>query len=167
MDEATVFNTDIFGLVRRLNRAIFELIKSASANIIDMNAFDQGRLTAYIGGLRSYVAWVVAQPQLDLPESSPDPIQIAAGPQIPASMENDAIMDLVEMLRRARVELVNSQSARQSTGLITYDHNRFLSILNKAENFLNQYIKIVQPVDAPESTPRDSDTGTGRTGTNP
>lgn len=162
-----VFNDDIVGLVRRINRFIMEMVKSASANVADMNTFDQTRLTQYITMLRAYLAWVQAQPQLDLPETHPHALDVPEAPVVPETMENDSVMDICRLLERARGEVINSQSARNAVGLIPFDMNRCSAVVDKVEKLLTDFIQQVQPIDLPESSPRSPDTGSGRGGINP
>lgn len=158
-------NHDVSGLSRRLNRFIIEVIKSASSNASDgLNSFDRTRLLAYLTAIRAYVAWVVAQPALDLPETNPRAIALVDDPEIPA-IENESVTDIVRLLVICRDELTSSQSARMATGLITYDAARHLAIVTKVENLVTQYIDQVTPVDTPESHPDTPSTGPGSTGT--
>ena len=128
-----------------------------------MNAFDQVRLASYIGAIKAYVAWIVSQPQLDLPETSPRVYALDENPSYEL-VENEAVVDVVRMLELVRDEVVNSQSARQSSGLIGFDEKRLLAVINKVEAFLNTYIKEVTPLDLPESSPMRSAATGGKTG---
>jgi hypothetical protein len=64
-------NTDIFSLYRRINRFIVEVIKSQSSGVSQTMPFDITRVKSYTFSLRSFIAWVVAQPLLDLPDTGP------------------------------------------------------------------------------------------------
>ena len=66
-----VYNDDIAGVYRRINRFLEELQKSASSNVSDVNKFDLDRIKSYIESLTKYIDWIIAQPQLDLPETHP------------------------------------------------------------------------------------------------
>ena len=160
---AQVLNHDVSGMLRRMDRFMFELVKSVSSSLHQTNAFDQARLTQYIGAMRSYRNWVVAQPQLDLPETSPRLIEVAEEPAIP-ELENESLYDVVTMLSIARSELINSQSARQSSGFVSFDDNRVMAIVDKVERLLIDYIQVTTPLDLPESSPLNAVTGSGRTG---
>ena len=93
-----------------------------------------------------------AQPQLDLPETAPRSYQLDADPTVPL-IENEAIRDTIVMLEVARDELINSQSARMPVGLLSFDSRRVSAVVDKVEAFLNSYIREVQPLDLPESSP--------------
>lgn len=159
----TTYNTDIFSLVRRLNRFIVEIIKSQSSGISQTMPFDVARVTSYTAAIRSFVAWVVAQPLLDLPETGPQEMNLPSSPDIPL-MENESAYDLCVLFDLARDELANSQSSRMSTNLMKYDHDRLLAIITKIENFVTAYINVAEPLDLPESSPMQQVTGRGQQG---
>lgn len=160
---ATTYNTDIYGIVRRINRFIEELVKSVSSNVSGTNTFDVARAKTYVSAIRSYTDWVVAQPELDLPETAPRPTALPESPVIP-KMENDSIVDLATLFELARDEISNSQSSRLGAGLTRHDLTRLISLLDKADAFIVSYIEVTDPLDLPESTPMHSMTGPGRTG---
>jgi len=160
---ATVLNHDVAGLCRRVNHFIVELQKSVSGGVSDVNQFDQARLQKYLDAVRAYRDWVVAQPHLDLPETHPRPVEIGPDPVTP-DIENEAVRDVVYLLELCRDELVNSQSARNPAGFISFDDQRAMSLVDKCQHFLDDYIKLVQPIDMPESTPSQPLTGSGLMG---
>ena len=159
----TTYNTDIFGIVRRINRFIVEITKSQSSGVSKTLSFDVVRAKSYINAVRKYTAWVVAMPELDLPETGPQEIALPENPPLP-SMENESSFDLCMLLALARDELANSQSSRLSSNLIGFDVNRLLAILQKADNFIDGYITVVDPLDQPESSPMQPITGPGLAG---
>lgn len=161
--KAITYNADVRGIVRRLNRFIQEIFLSQSSGVSKSSTFDVARATSYIGAVRSYVAWVVGQPELDLPETGPLAIDLPANPVIP-DMENESLYDLASMLETARNELANSQSSRMSSNLIAFDHARLEAVLDKADIFITNYILVVDPLDLPESSPQTLVTGPGKTG---
>ena len=158
-----VFNHDIAGLYLRLNRVITELIGAASASVNSMNPFDQARLAQYIAAIRSYLAWVNAVPQLDLPETCKRTYGLESPPVVP-ELENDSTRDMVRLVELARDELISGQSARMPSGLIPFDSNRFAAVINKVEAFLVNYIQKTLPLDLPESSPTLPVTASGKTG---
>ena len=157
---ASVLNHDVAGLCRRINRFIVELQKSVSSGVSDMNEFDQARLQKYLDAVRAYRGWVVAQPHLDLPETHPRPVEIGPDPATP-DVENEAVRDVVYLMELCRDEMVNSQSARNPAGFIVFDDVRAMSLVDKVQRFLDDYIKIVQPIDMPESSPMQPLSGPG------
>jgi len=160
----TVYNHDIVGLWHRFNRFIQEVSLAVSSNLSMTNAFDVARLTSYLDSIDRYHAWVLGQPQLDLPETSPRPY-VLTDPQTNTDVESEDMSDMLRMLLLARDELVNSQSSRQGSGLIRPDSLRMTASVAKARAFLVDYIVPTQPLDLPESSPTDLMSGPGRTGT--
>lgn len=162
-DKAITMNTDVFSLVRRINRFIVEILKSQSSGVSQTMPFDITRVKSYTNSLRAFIGWVVAQPLLDLPETGPQPMDLPAPPVIPA-LENESAYDLCVLFEILREELSNSQSTRLPTNLIRYDHDRALAIINKIEAFVDTYIGLAEPLDLPESSPMHSMTGKGNLG---
>jgi hypothetical protein len=159
----STYNTDVFSLVRRVNRFIVEVTKSQSSGISQTMPYDLTRVLSYTTSIRSFVAWMVAQPLLDLPETGPSEMTLPDSPVIP-QMENESAYDICIMFEIMRDELANSQSSRMSTNLIKYDHDRLLAIVQKMENFVTTYINIAEPLDLPESSPMQLVTGKGLQG---
>lgn len=160
-----VFNHDIVFLHDMLNRFIVELLKSQSSGVSGMIIADQSRLESYIQSLRVAHDWIQAQPMLDLPETHPRPYPLEPAPEVPErGVENEGINQMVRLMVALRTELVNSQSARFSTRLQPFDSTRFVAIVDKAEAFLNNYIRQTTPIDMPESSPREAMTTDGMMG---
>jgi hypothetical protein len=105
----------------------------------------------------------MAQPQLDLPETAPRAYALDPDPTV-AIIENEALRDVLTMMEVARDELVASQSARMPVGLLSFDSRRAMAVVDKVEAFLNSYIREVQPLDLPESSPSRPMAPTGKTG---
>lgn len=160
-----VFNDDVAGIFRRINKFIEEAQKCASSNVSDINEFDKVRFLAYLKSLTAYVDWVVDQPLLDLPETHPKLLELEEIPVVLLA-ENLMIRDLVRLFERARDEVINSQSARNATGLISFDETRVRAVVEKATKYIENYVTKVTPIDLPESSPKNVSTGAGRTGIN-
>ncbi len=149
-----VYNMDVSGVARRLNRFVNELIRSVSSGTSQVNSFDQQRALEYVAATQSYIDHIVGQPQLDLPESHPTEFPVE--PRVEWSIndiENESIIDLVQMLEITREEIINGQSARLPAGLISFDETRVRAVLAKANSFLTGYVANVTPIDLPESSP--------------
>lgn len=157
---ADVYNHDMAGLVSRINRFIVEMHKASSSSLSEMSEADVGRLKSYLGALRAYHGWVTSQPELDLPETAPRLITLEPFPSI-GDVENEGINDILRMMILMRDELVGSQSARRPSGLVAFDSGRFLAIVSKVENFLEQYVAVATPLDLPESSPQAPVSGPG------
>jgi hypothetical protein len=157
------YNTDVYGIVRRLNRFIVEVIKSQSSGVSQTISFDVQRARTYIAATRAYVAWVISQPTLDLPETGPTAVDLPVSPVIPL-FENESLFDLATLFSLARDEIANSQSSRLSSNLIPFDTLRISAILDKADAFLNNYVTVIDPLDQPETSPMTVITGPGLKG---
>jgi hypothetical protein len=160
-----IFNDDILGINARFNRYITETQKCASANVADVSDADMGRMRSYLSNLSGHIDWIVSVPALDLPETHPQSRSVPAGPDI-LVLENEHLNDVVRLLVRGRDELLNSQSARNATNLIAFDEARLRAVIEKTTNLLD-HIDAVTPIDLPESSPKATDSGSGRGGINP
>jgi len=156
-------NTDVYGLVRRINRFIVEIMKAQSSGVSQTISFDVVRARSYLGAVVAYHDWVVAQPLLDLPETGPTYIDLPAPPVVPL-FENESLYDLTVLLEMARDELANSQSSNMSSNLISFDSARLLAIVGKASKFITDFITVIDPLDMPETSPMTGTTGKGITG---
>jgi hypothetical protein len=159
----TVLNQDIAGFHSRINRAIEEVYKSVSSGVVDYREADKTRVLSYLRAIDEYHNWVIDQPQLDLPESHPKEYVLDSNPVLTV-VENDAANDIIRILEAGREELVNSQSARLPSGLISFDSVRNFAIVEKTRNLVEDYIDKIQPIDYPESSPQRGKSGTGRKG---
>jgi hypothetical protein len=157
------YNTDVYGIVRRINRFIVEIVKSQSSGVSQTISFDVVRAKTYIQAVRSYVLWVCSVPMLDLPETGPTAVDLPAPPVIPM-FENESLFDLATLFSLARDEIANSQSSRLSSNLIPFDRTRLEAILDKADGFLNSYVTVIDPIDQPETSPMTAVTGAGARG---
>ena len=161
---AKVYNMDIVGLIQRLDRFITEMKLSVSSNGSEFSSFDQARLTDYLKNLETYLNWVVAQPQLDLPESSPREF-VVAEPMPDVIVESELINDILRFFSITREEIVNCQSSRRAASLISFDETRIRSLLLKLNTFLTDYVQVnCNPMDLPESSPLVAMTPAGKKG---
>lgn len=159
-------NHDIIGLSSRINRFITELQKSASSSVAHFSSFDADRLGSYLDAVDEYHAFINDQPQLDLPESAPMEWPVEQRTEL-VDTENESVNDACRMFWTLDVELLNSQSARMPAGLISFDSTRLGAISKKIRAFLTGYISKTQPIDLPESSPREHSTGHGERGVEP
>ena len=160
---AIVYNHDVAGLARRINRFIEELMHSSSAGGSQMTEHDQARLSTYFNALTTYVNHIVSEPLLDLPETHPREIVLDENPNV-VSVENESVRDVIMLLELARDETVSGQSARMASTLVPFDKDRLMSIVEKADRFLTSYIQTTTPLDLPESSPMRAMTAPGRSG---
>jgi len=147
-------NLDVAGLCSRLSRFMCEALKCQSANAAYVMQHDLRRLYSYLEGSKTYKAWIVANPQLDTPEFHPRLIDTSC-PALPAidAVENESIKDWARLAYVCHYELVNSQSSRMSSGLISHDAKRFDDVIVKMQNFLAEYVEVTLPLDLPETVP--------------
>ena len=116
--------------------------------------WDLKRLKAYLNACVSYRSWIIANPQLDTPESHPMDLQLRVATMAAIdSVENESVKDWARLMWVAHFELSNSQSSRMSTGLISHDQRRFDDIITKLANFLDTYVADTLPLDLPETAP--------------
>jgi hypothetical protein len=158
-----VNNMDVAGIIRRLRRFRVETIKSASSGLAAVSEADFTRAKSYLNATKTYLDWIVSQPQLDLPETAPKVIDMG-DPEALAMPENESLVDISALYEALEVEIANSQSARMATGVISHDEIRIRAIIAKMELFLDNYVSQVQPLDLPESAPLRPQTGPGRSG---
>jgi hypothetical protein len=149
-----VLNQDVAGLAERTDEVIYELAKSQSSNLTDMRPFDRTRIDEYNAMLNRYAAWLVAAPDVDLPETHPRTYTMKfLTEDLDLDVENKAIRDLLRMYQALITELTNSQSARAANGLTVHDKRRFDLVMEKIAAFLSDYVDETQPIDMPESAP--------------
>lgn len=158
-----VYNFDIVYLNDKICRYAIEIIKSVSSGLAFTNEFDMARMLKYLDDIDAAISYVVAQPQLDMPETHPMLHPIESFPVLP-NMESDEMDHVARLLRAVRTELINSQSARVGAGLLTFDALRATSLVEKARRWLVDYVAKRTPMDLPESSPQQAMTGPGRGG---
>jgi len=158
-----VLNQDLPGLHKRINRFLTEIYKSQSSSISEVTAADQTRIITYIDAIDSYHSWMTSQPDLDLPETSPNPFTLEANPEM-APVESESCNDLIRQFQTLRDEIVNGQSARRSSGMIGFDSIRLTACTTKCRSFMTDFVANVTPLDLPESSPAKATSGLGRMG---
>jgi hypothetical protein len=157
------YNLDVSSFWNRTNRFIHELVNCVSASTSRVSDHDLNRCKSYLNALRTLHDHIVAEPQMDWPETTPlkKPLRDAAA--IP-ELENESIHDVVKMLEILRNELAMSQSARLPSGFIKFDSERVVMTLDKINNYIANYVETTTPVDTPESSPRAAMVDSGRRG---
>lgn len=158
-----VLNHDIASLVKRLRRFKKEMVKSVSSNVSAVGEHDLKRLNSYLEAIKAFKNWMISQPSLDMPETSPREIDLGVDGLV-FDMENDDLGIIVDLMNTIEMELVNSQSSRIATGLIQHDSLRFDTYVSKIEKFLTDFVATNNPLDLPETAPSAAVTGAGSTG---
>ena len=165
VEPAQTRNHDVVGLCNRIKQFAYEFHKSQSHGVLDVRAADRARFGQMVGALKAYKAWIVSQPELDMPETAPRMMSIEAWTEADFSpVENNAINDLLNLLYVLWNEMLRGQSSALGNSLYAFDANRFDLVIAKIESFLSDYIDVIQPLDLPESTPAKASAGPGRTG---
>ena len=161
---AQIHNHDLAGYIARLDKFAFELHKSASSGVTEMNVYDQERLQSYLDALVTLKGHHEAMPRLDQPESHGVfmfDVKEAVEYEL---VENESINDLLRLFKMIRFEMVNSQSSRLGSGWISHDSLRVDSYVQKCMDYLASYVQIATPLDQPESAPNAAMSGAGRLG---
>ena len=160
---AGVYNLDVTYLADKISRYAGEVQMSVSSNVAFVNEFDMGRLQAYLDDIDAAIAYVTAQPQLDLPESHPMMNAIQPFPAM-RDMESDEWDHVIRLMRSGYIELVNSQSSRLGAGLMPFDARRVSALVAKTRAWLNDYVSKRSPMDLPETSPQQSMSPAGKLG---
>lgn len=158
-----VYNYQIAGFVRRIRRFRYESCKAVSSGLAFVSQHDFERAKSYLAAATSYLDWVVSQPLLDLPESSPRLIDLGEAEKLEMP-ENESLIDLMTMYELLETEIGNSQSARLGDSIIKHDEKRIREIITKMGMFLDNYISNILPLDLPESSPARAMSGAGKSG---
>ena len=162
-DEQLINNAEVAGLCRRLNRFWLEMRTANSANGQDMLDADKARLESYIDATERFLDWIVAAPQIDLPETGGrrkyNPGETPAVDQ--QQIENEDLRDILNAIAICHDELVHSTSAKMPTGVNKHDEARLRSYIAKGRNFIANYLNPTEPLDMPESSPSQPEAGTG------
>lgn len=158
-----VKNQNIASIARRIARAKFELNKSGSSNQNEFELADIVRQESYLADLLGYLNYIVAQTPLDLPESRPDDFAVE-DPVKYELMENEAGNDLMGMYDGLEQEVLNCVSASRYSGMNRFDEKRMRDAIAATQAFIANYIRVLTPIDYPESSPMRAGTGQGRSG---
>ena len=159
-DPTTSYNLDVVYLNDKMCRYGGEVILAVSANLAHMNSFDMARTMKYLDDIDSAIAYVLAQPQLDMPETHPRERALQPMPVVP-NMENDELDHTVRLLEAARLEIINSQSGRMAAGLLPFDAARVTALVAKNRAWLTAFVSARSPMDLPETSPQQLITGPG------
>ncbi len=158
-------NMDIAGLTTRMNRFIAEAIKCQSANAATVMEHDLRRLKSYLKASDTYKAWVMNQPQLDCPETHPTQRSVNVHELATVeNIENESIKDWGRIMQTAIMEMLDSQSSRMASGLVSHDGQRYDQFSLKLHAFIADYIEVELPIDLPETIPSFEGVTAGQTG---
>lgn len=160
---ASIYNLDVTYLADKLARYTGEVQMSVSSNVAFVNEFDMARLQNYLTDIDSAVAYVLNQPQLDMPESHPMLHTVQPFPAL-RDLESDEWDHVVRLLRAGYIELVNGQSARLGAGLMPFDARRITALIAKTRQWLDDYVSKRSPMDLPETSPQQAMSPAGKAG---
>ena len=151
-DVTQTYNQDVLVGVRKLDRAIDEMGKSASSRDTDFLEADQKRLRAYLADAKAYFNYAASQPVPDYAETHTMTFDLPPAPDHP-SAENELVQLAMNQLLRLRQELATGQSSRRAAGLHEHDKTRVTDLLDRATRLVEDYIAQVNPIDYPGSAP--------------
>jgi hypothetical protein len=158
-----VLNMDLVGVFNRIQRDIIEIQKSQSANVSLVLEADLIRWKSYLSRHRTLIGHIADKPDIDAPETNP--IKFPLRPETSLQeVENESCNKLALMLNLAAKELVGSQSARLSSGLLGFDRDRIMKFYEKMEKYIVDFVEQATPQDLPESSPRAAIQGPGAGG---
>jgi len=163
MFPAGLYNLDVTYVADKLARYASEVQLSVSSNVAYVNEFDMARLHNYLDDVDAAVAYILNQPQLDLPESHPMMHPIQPFPAM-RDMESDEWDHVVRLLRAGYIEIVNSQSSRLGAGLMPFDARRITALVAKCRQWLVDYVAKRNPMDLPETSPQQAMSPSGKYG---
>jgi hypothetical protein len=130
-------NMDISGLCNRIRKFIEEGIKSASANVEGVSEHDVLRLKSYLNSAIVYKDWFCAQPILDCVETHPLEMDVLVHDlEAIDAIENESVKDYCRIMWIAQREILDSQSSRLATNLISHDKLRFESFMEKISKLI-------------------------------
>ena len=162
---AEVNSLDVRGLLERVDRARYEVLKSGSSNFDDIRTADRDRIDTYNAEIISYANYIAAEPEQDYPESYPETYTVKyMVTEDMTVVENLGLRDLDALYEKVIVELSNSQSARYPSGLKTQDKARIDSYMARIESLLTNHLDKVNPLDLPESNPSEASITDGKLG---
>lgn len=156
-------NHDVRVIHNEYCRYIEEVLKSQSSNLAMIRDADKTRFLSYLDRLTKIIDWIVAQPQVDLPESHPDIYELQEFPEL-VKVENEILNTFATLLDLGRKENAKSSSSGAPSGLVSFDEERQRQYIAKMTALLS-LSDVVTPVDFPESSPRAAGVTDGRTGT--
>jgi hypothetical protein len=163
-----VNNLDIAGLLERVDRARYEVLKAGSANIDHIRQADRARIDTYNAEAQSYANYTAAEPEQDYPESYPETYAVRyLVTDDMKNIENMGLRDLDRLYEKVLVEMSNSQSARYPSGWHAADKIRFDTYMVRINDLLVKHLDVVNPLDLPETNPSDPSITQGYTGINP
>lgn len=156
-----VLNVHIVGIVRKIHRYRYEMVKSVSNSQSGVSDADFQRFKSFITDFRSYLAEVISQPAMDAPKASPKEYTLPVAESLP-DPDNDAILEMKNYWDLLEEEISKSNSNAIASGLSVFDHSRIVAMVDRIEQFLDRYVSNVLPVDFVESMPLRKVTGEGR-----
>ena len=162
----TTYNKHVLVIYSKCNRYMEEFHLSNSANAAAMDKNDVKRCKLYINDIRGYLKVIQDPPLPDLVETAPKVRNLVA-PYVIIPIENEAVMEFCFYLEDLRDELANSQSARQHSGLLYFDYDMAVDLLEIAEKFLTEYAEKLMPIPRPKTSPKYAMAPAGAVGVNP
>ncbi len=145
-------NFNIKSIYSQLNIFIVEMQASASAGTQDVLDDDKTRIKSWINALAEYSDKVLkGTKMLDLPNVHPRP-KTLEDPPAKSNPVNKFLAELIDMIAEIRDQLMESSSSNISNGLITFDQIRLDNGIQKLDDYMTDFVDMVEPLDEPETT---------------
>lgn len=150
-DVTSVNNLDIAGLIRRIDRIIYEFHHCSSASSSGVRKKDRERFDSWIELLTSYKDDAQGREEMDTPKSHTReyPLEYVSN-ESRTGLKNQAIVDIIYMLENMITDLAHSDSAGDPNRLSEHDEQRFNEAIEGIEGFLANHVDEHTPSDMPE-----------------
>ncbi len=147
-------NMDVVGLIERIDRFAFDMVKFESAYINEVTQYDLERIRSYQSALRTYASVLNDATAMDLPHSFPAQYEIhyLTDQMDFDHVKNKTVRDIIRLYVNLWVQWSRSESADKSNGFLIFDYNRFLLIMDRIDYYIDNYTVEALPLDLPESS---------------
>ncbi len=149
----TVTNSDIQGLIDRIDNFMQETAACASATRHETSIHDLKRCKAMVAHFKDRFEHFAGEPELDAPHSHPRPFQLAAAKPV-RRIQNSDLQDVNNALATIRVELAFCDSAERASGFKEADAERIRAFITKLEQ-LGDVIEAASELDMPDVDPQE------------
>ena len=135
----------------RIYRITQELTKNQSSRVTGFSADDKERIDAYFADLLRVIS-EVGDTIMDFHGLLFWPLADIQGVQVP--VENETVNACLSYLLNGDYNLRVSQSSRLNDGLLQTDKKDLVDAVNKAKLLVDQFFDNANPLDQPQSNPR-------------
>ena len=145
---ATVTNSDVQGLIDRIDNFMSETANCASATRHETSTHDLTRCRGMVDHFKSRFEYFAGEPELDAPHSHPRPFALPKPPVV-RRIENSDLQDVNNAWATIRVELAFCDSAERASGFKPADAERVRAFITKLEQ-LGDVIESASELDLPD-----------------